>query len=100
MAKYKLGPDIDLDIEEIYDDETGERITEATAQDVADDVINRARTRGRPSLTGAGKKSPQVTFRLTPELKAQAESLAAAEHVTVSALSRRLLENYVDEHSR
>ena len=47
---------------------------------------------GRPSLTGAGQKSPQVSFRVSAETRRRAEELAASEGKTVSELARDALE--------
>lgn len=48
--------------------------------------------RGRPSLTGDAAVSPQVSFRLSPELRERAAQRAAAEGKTVSQLAREALE--------
>lgn len=47
---------------------------------------------GRPSLTPSGSTSPQVTFRLSAELRASAEHVAAQRGTTVSGLAREALE--------
>lgn len=54
------------------------------------------RGRGRPSLTGAARQSPQVTFRLDPATRASAAARAELEGKTVSALAREALEQYLD----
>lgn len=51
--------------------------------------------RGRPSLTGKAAESPSVGFRLTPELRARAEQVARRRGITVSALARTALEQYL-----
>ncbi|HWM98029.1 MAG TPA: hypothetical protein VNO54_13330, partial [Streptosporangiaceae bacterium] len=48
--------------------------------------------RGRPSLTARGSTSPQVNFRVSASLLAEAEARANAEGKTVSALAREALE--------
>jgi len=53
------------------------------------------RKAGRPSLAGGSGTSPQVTFRLSPSVREQAEQLAAARGTTVSALAREALEQLV-----
>lgn len=53
------------------------------------------RKAGRPSLTGRTGTSPQVTFRLSPTVREQAERLAADRGTTVSALAREALEQLV-----
>jgi hypothetical protein len=50
--------------------------------------------RGRPSLGGQGR-SPQVTFRAPPSLRAQAEERAARDGKTVSQLAREAFEMYL-----
>lgn len=51
--------------------------------------------KGRPSLTGDSVSSPSVGFRVTPELRAQAESVAKRKGMSISALAREALEEYV-----
>ena len=53
------------------------------------------RKAGRPSLTGRSAVSPQVTFRVTPQLRAKAEKLATERGTTVSSLAREALEEMV-----
>lgn len=89
--QYVLGPDIDLDVEEVYDD-AGNRITEAVAEAMAEDALARV---GRPSLTAPGERSPQVTVRLPIGLRRRVEERARAEHKTVSALAREAFEKYL-----
>ena len=50
--------------------------------------------RGRPSLGGQGR-SPQVTFRAPPALRAKAEQRAARDGKTVSQLAREAFEMYL-----
>jgi Ribbon-helix-helix protein, copG family len=89
--QYILGPDIDLDVEEVYDD-AGNRITEAAADAMAKDASARA---GRPSLTAPGERSPQVTVRLPIDLRRRIEARARAEHRSLSALARDAFEHYL-----
>ncbi len=51
--------------------------------------------KGRPSLTGRAAASPHVGFRVTPQLRDEAEAIARARGLTVSALAREALEEYV-----
>jgi len=51
--------------------------------------------KGRPSLTGDAAESPSVGFRITPELRSRAEAVAKRKGVSVSALAREALEEYV-----
>jgi len=65
-----------------------------------DTVPNDAQVRiprraGRPSLTPSGSTSPQVTFRLSAELRAAAEQVAAKHGTTVSGLAREASEELV-----
>lgn len=83
---------------------SGRRVTEAGAAELAeqfegdDAALDRAdirfpRRAGRPSLSGRSAVSPQVTFRVTPELRKKAEHLAQSQGTTVSGLARKALED-------
>ena len=85
---------------------SGEVVTEADAARLAEEFeaddtvldgveITYPRKAGRPSLTGGKGTSPQVTFRLSPTVREQAERLAADRGTTVSALAREALEQLV-----
>lgn len=85
---------------------SGEAISEADAarlaeefeadDSVLDDVeLTFTRRAGRPSLAGGTGASPQVTFRVSPSVREQAERLAADRGTTVSALAREALEQFV-----
>jgi predicted DNA-binding protein len=109
---YIVGPDtkvsdIDLDREEFH--YRGKRLTEAEAERLAEKALDNIRHgqpslervragRGRPSLSGKPQRSPQVAFRLPPELRAEAEAQAAREGKRVSELARRALEEYLARH--
>jgi predicted DNA-binding protein len=88
--RYKLGPDVDLDVE-IIRDKKGRRITEVRAAQLADEALSKV-GRGRPSLAGGPSHSPQVSFRAPAELRVRAEERAAREGKTVSQLAREALE--------
>jgi hypothetical protein len=93
--RYELapGPDVDLDREDIRD-RRGRRITREYVDRAVADV--HAKTgRGRPPLAGTGSTSPQVTFRLTAELRAQAEEQARKEGTRVSTVAREALQEYL-----
>lgn len=90
------GPDVDL-TRDVVRDSRGRRITEQYAQQAVDET-HRQLGRGRPSLTGEASRSPQVTFRLSPELKDKAEELAAREGKRVSDIARDALRDYLAEH--
>lgn len=88
-----VGPDVDLETEIVLDSR-GRRIDDAYVEGALADALAKV-GRGRPSLTGERANSPQVTFRLTPELRAKAEQRAAAEGKRVSEIAREALEHYV-----
>lgn len=82
------GPEIDLETEVIVDSQ-GHRVDQAYVDRALAEVEEAvARSAGRPSLTGRSVHSPHVSFRLTPELKAQAQQAALERGVTVSQLAR------------
>ncbi|WP_182880699.1 plasmid mobilization protein [Microbispora sp. H10949] len=87
--------DVDLQAEEVYD-RRGNRIDQAYV-DAAVEHVRRAV--GRPSLTAPGTRSPQVTFRLSPEEKAAAKELAEREGKTVSQLAREAFARYLRDHA-
>lgn len=82
---------IDLDAEVVRDGR-GRRITEADAARIAEQTLARV---GRPSLTGAGQRSPAVSFRVSTRTRELAEQRAAAEGKTVSQIAREALERYI-----
>lgn len=92
----KIGPDVDLDAEHLTD-VTGEPITEASTEAYTEQR-SATRERGRPSLGSKGS-SPSIAFRIPPELREQAEAIAAREGRTISAIAREQLEHYVLTHS-
>lgn len=88
------GPDIDLKSESVLDSD-GRRIDQAYVDELVDAAHEYLDQRaGRPSLTGKARHSPQVTFRVTPELKARAEAAARARGTTVSQLAREAFERF------
>lgn len=93
MSKHRVLPDVDLAVDDVRDG-AGRRITEEYAELAAADALA-AVGRGRPSLTGARAPSPQVTFRVTPQLRERADAEAAKQGRRVSDLARDALENYL-----
>jgi hypothetical protein len=85
QSGHGLGRDVDLD-REVIRDAKGRRITEKKAADIAKQTLEKV-GKGRPSLTGARTRSPQVSFRAPAELRAKAEARAANEGKTVSHLA-------------
>jgi|SRR5664279_6645804 len=101
--EFVIGPnatvsDIDLDVEEVHLSD-GTRLTEAKAEQLAAHVLAEVRRRnlrpGGKSLNGDGSHSPRVQFRVPEEIREQAQSRAAAEGISLSALARRALERYL-----
>ena len=88
--------DADLEREDIRDSR-GRRITQEYVDAAVADVHEKV-GRGRPSLTAAGHRSPQVTFRLPSELRDRAEAQARQEGTKVSDVARRALEEYLTRH--
>lgn len=81
----------------------GRTITEAEAAKLADQFesedfdlqgarITYPKKAGRPSLTGKAKISPQVSFRVSEDTRAQAQRVADERGTSVSALAREALE--------
>jgi hypothetical protein len=56
----------------------------------------RLHRRGRPSLSGDHSESPQITFRLPPELRAQVEVIATREGRRMSDIARDALQRYLE----
>lgn len=94
-ARKPKGP-VTLKDGTVLDDETVDRIVAEVDEAVlaGRGTVSFPR-RGRPSLTGRAASSPHVGFRVSPELRDEAEAIARARGVTVSALAREALEEYV-----
>ncbi len=96
-TEYVVGPDIDLDAEDFQYQR--ERLTNERAEQIAQQTLAEARRRnlipGGKSLSGGGVHSPRVQFRVPEELRTQAEQVAEDEGVSLSALARHALEDYV-----
>ncbi len=94
--KYSIeAGEVDLATEDVRDSK-GRRIDDeyvTRAVDAAHEHLERVV--GRPSLTAPGARSPQVTFRLQPEMKERAEKIASERHTTVSTLAREAFERYL-----
>ena len=90
--------DIDLDVEEVHLSD-GTQLTEARAEQLAAEVLAEVRRRnlvpGGKSMNGDGSHSPRVQFRVPEEIRERAQSRAAAEGISLSALARRALERYL-----
>ena len=96
-TEYVVGPDIDLDVEDF--EYQGERLTNERAEQIAQETLAEARRRnlipGGKSLSGGTVHSPRVQFRVPEELRKQAELVAEDEGVSISALARHALEDYM-----
>ena len=100
---YSVGPgtatsNIDLSKEEFVLQD-GRRLTAELTEDLAARALDETRRRnlipGRKSLSGDGKHSPTVEFRVPESLRTAVEERAAIEGISVSALARRALEQYL-----
>ncbi len=84
----RIGPDVDLDRDDVRLVD-GTRLTSRRADQIVEDVRHRG---GRPSLSGRAARSPQIAFRVPPEVRDRAADVAAREGKTVSQLAREALE--------
>jgi predicted HicB family RNase H-like nuclease len=84
----KIGPDVDLENEHVQL-KSGRRVTTQVVDEIVEEV---RRSGGRPSLSGAAARSPQIAFRVPPEVRNRAAEVAAKEGKTVSQLAREALE--------
>jgi hypothetical protein len=92
--KTTVGPDVDLDAEEVILP-SGRRYTAADA--AADERHFQSRTRpGRPSL--ARGVSPQVSFRVPQSIKDDLSEVAKAEGRPEAQVARQALAEYLDRH--
>jgi predicted HicB family RNase H-like nuclease len=95
--RYVVGPDLDLDVEDFQ--YQGERLTNERAEQIAKETLAELRRRnlipGGKSLSGGGVHSPRVQFRVPQDLREQAERVAEDEGVSLSALARHALEDYL-----
>jgi hypothetical protein len=93
MSKRPVLPDVDLTSDGVRDSQ-GRRITEEYARAATAQALASVGP-GRPSLTGAKATSPQVTFRVTPELRARAAAEAERQGRRISDVAREALERYL-----
>uniref|UniRef100_A0AAU8GQH8 CopG antitoxin n=1 Tax=Mycobacterium phage JustASigh TaxID=3158894 RepID=A0AAU8GQH8_9CAUD len=93
--------DVDLEQEEIY--VNGERLTEERVEELAAESVRLAREAnlvpGGKSLSGEGKHSPVVQVRVSESTKALLAGIAKSRKMSVSKLSRQVLDDFVDAHS-
>ena len=94
MAKTRKRREVVAGIE--MTDANVDRLVERTIEvALRDDTVWHYPQRGRPSLTGKSETSPHVGFRVSPELREQADALARDRGITLSQLAREALEQYV-----
>ena len=86
--------EIDLDTEEFY--YHGERLTEERAWEIGEEFL--ARMRGRPSLSGPGKTSPNLTVRLPVAARVRLDDAAHREGRRVSDVVRQAIDEYLERH--
>lgn len=107
-ADYVIGDDVeitdvDLDQEEVY--VNGERLTEVRAMQMAEEAERTSRQRdanlipGGKSLSGRGKHSPVVQVRVSETTRAKLQAIAKARKMSVSKLSRKVLDEFVERQS-
>lgn len=106
--KYALGPDVDLETEDVRD-RHGNRITNETVERLLDDVLDDdvasqpSRVvhpkRGRPSLSGGAKHSPKLEARVSEETHRRAQELAKQHGQSLSELTRQAVETYLQQAS-
>lgn len=101
-ADYVIGDDvdvsdIDLDKEVVY--VNGERLTEARAAEMAAELERTSRERGLipggKSLSGGAKHSPVVQVRVSESTRDKLQAIAAERKMSVSKLSRQVLDEFV-----
>jgi hypothetical protein len=91
-----IGADVDLSKEDVRLKE-GRRLTEHLADQIAERAL--ARRRGRPSITGAGKRTPSLTVRVPQPTRDALERLAKAQGKRLADVSREALDEYVSRHA-
>ena len=101
MTKRKIkpgpiGPDVDLEVEDIRLAD-GRRLTDELAEEIAERAM--ARHRGRPSVSGAGRRTPSMTVRVPAATRDALEALAKARGKRLADVSREALDEYVSRHA-
>jgi hypothetical protein len=93
--KSTIGPDVDLDTEEVYLPD-GSRLTNQMAVEMAERAMQEHyRARGRPSVTGKAERTPNLTVRVSPDTRQALEEIAAAQGRRLADVAREALERYV-----
>jgi uncharacterized NAD(P)/FAD-binding protein YdhS len=95
--------DVDLNETEVIVD--GERLTDERAEQIAADVLNKARAYNRhlvpggKSLSGGRKHSPVVQVRVSEATRDKLQAIAAGRKMSLSKLSRQVLDDFVAHNS-
>lgn len=101
MTKQKIkpgpiGPDLDLETEAVRLAD-GRRLTEQLAGEIAERALGRHR--GRPSISGVGRRTPSLTVRVPQRTREGLERLAKAQGRRLADVSRDALAEYVASHT-
>lgn len=95
-----IGPDIDLDEEEVYLPD-GTRLTEDAAEELGKQMVAAARRRqGRPPLTNEEMRTPSLTVRVPSSVRTALEEIAHSQGRRLADVSRDALTEYVTKHAR
>lgn len=95
-SPYILGPDIDLDAEDIRRPD-GTRLTEQAARELSEEALAIVR-RGRPAVdpdAAPGERSPRVTFRIPAQTRRRLEERARTQGRPVADVVREAVERYL-----
>lgn len=94
--------DVDLDDESVI--VNGERLTEADARAVTDELAGRDRSNanlipGRKSLSGDGEHSPVMQTRVPAAVQARFREIAARRGVRPSKLLREAIDQFIEREA-
>ncbi|MBN9607688.1 MAG: hypothetical protein BGO26_09480 [Actinobacteria bacterium 69-20] len=101
FTKKQIGPDIDLDVEEVFLDD-GSRLTEARAAALAEHAmlrIHESRS-GRPSLSGERRSTPNLTVRVPPSTRQALQEIASRDGRPLAEIGREAFDEYIERHRR
>jgi hypothetical protein len=97
MRKYELGPDVNLDREQVFL-ANGERLTNEVAESIVAELM--ARDTDRQSTSTSRQHRKRLAFQVEDSLYAEIRSLTADAGLTLSEFCRRALNSYVRELRR
>jgi len=92
--KTKIGPDVDLDRADVRLAD-GTRLTNGVAEAINAQVRRKA---GRPPLSGAAKRSPQVSTRIRHDQMKELQSYSKSVGKSVSYILREALDQFLKDH--